>query len=100
MACSCVFSAALGGVSELSENPDSQRKTAISSHFSLVLHKSEMVYKRPRSLFSTGFAGVCMRGGQMVVRVVNSAEKTEALMGKGNWPAFVMPQKQSSKRMS
>ena len=25
------------------------------------------LYKSPRSLFSTGFAGFCMRGGQMVV---------------------------------
>lgn len=58
-----------------SEFPDTQRQTASSSRFSSVVHKVENNIKSPRSLFSTGFAGFCVRGGQMVVIVVNLAEK-------------------------
>lgn len=54
-----------------SEFPDTQSKTALSSRFSLVVHKVENHIKRPRSLSNTGFAGVCMRGGQEVVKVVS-----------------------------
>ena len=64
------------------EFPDTQRQTAISSLFSSVVHKVENNIKSPRSLFSTGFAGFCMSGGQMVVRVVNSASK-RGFWGKG-----------------
>ena len=67
-----------------SKFPDTQRQTAISSRFSSVAHKVENHTKSPRSLFRTGFAGFCMRGGQMVVAVVDSTEKTEVLMYKGN----------------
>ena len=56
-----------------SEFPDIQRKAAISSRFSSVVHKDENDIKSPRSLFRTDFAGFCVRGGQMVVRVVRFA---------------------------
>ena len=61
-----------------SEFPDTQRKTTISSRFSSVVHKVENHIKSPRSLFGTGFAGFCMRGGQIVVTVVNLAWKISA----------------------
>lgn len=51
------------------EFPDIQRKAAISSRFSSVVHKDENDIKSPRSLFRTDFAGFCVRGGQMVVTI-------------------------------
>ena len=54
------------------EFPDSQGEMSLRSHFSLVVHKVENHIKSPRSLFSTGFAGFFMRGGQLVVKKVVS----------------------------
>ena len=65
-----------------SEFPDTQRKTTVSSRFSSVVHKVENHTKSPRSLSNTGFAGVCMRGGQMVVKVVNLAGERTSGAGK------------------
>ena len=43
--------------------------------FSSVVHKVEKHIKRPRSIFRTGFAGVCMRVGQIVVTLKYAAIK-------------------------
>ena len=58
-----------------SEFPDGQQKMVVSSHLSSLVHKRCGNTKSPRSLVNTGSAGFCTHGGQIVVTVVNSAEK-------------------------
>lgn len=72
------------GVVVWSEFPDGQQKMAVSSHLSSLVHKRIGNTKSPRSLLNTGSAGFCSNGGQIVVTVVDSTEKTEVLMYKGN----------------
>lgn len=60
-----------------SEFPDTQRKAAVSSRFSSVVHKGENHIKSPRILFRSGFAGFFTRDGQMVVKMVNWARKKD-----------------------
>ena len=60
------------------EFPDTQRQTAISSLFSSVVHKVENNIKSPRSLFSTGFVGFCMCGGQGAVKIDDDFDEVDS----------------------
>ena len=60
------------------EFPDTQRQTAISSRFSSVVHKVENNIKSPRSLFSTGFVGFCMCGGQGAVKIDDDFDEVDS----------------------
>lgn len=62
-----------------SEFLDTQRKTTISSRFSSVVHKVQNHIKSPQSLFRTGFAGFCMRGGQEAVKVDDATGERDSL---------------------
>lgn len=60
------------------EFPDCQQKMAVSSHFSSLVHKRRGNIKSPRSLFSTGFVGFCMCGGQGVVKIDDDFDEVDS----------------------